>query len=392
MNHEDYTYSATGQKLTVKHSVAQPNVTWVFGVKPDISQHQAIFAGHTDYLLGGSLIVKEGATKMLLFDGGYAKANRIDYANYGYTLFYYTQDHLGNNREVRNSQGGIQQTTDYYPFGGIITDTSGDQDIQPYKYNGKELDLMHGLNTYDYGARQYYSILGRWDRMDPMAEKYYSLSPYNYCGNNPIRFVDPDGKWEWDVNGNLLSEERDNEYTLSKFLNTSLYNASILLSTYRILHNDKNEYLKGGIVLNKDNLFIIQCDYTAPVVHNTKEAVIHYYHGNGEPADLGDESTAELMSSPEFKRNHNAIITEGRDKNAFAVNMTNKTFHIGRTNVKYHVNNGNQSSSVTYTLFNNDRFIDPLDIGIETGGTPYEYKTRTVIYFFKPIKGHKKHK
>lgn len=150
--------------------------------------------------------------------------------------------------------------------------------------------------------------------------------------------------------------------------------------------------MKGGIVLNKDNLFIIQCDYTAPVVHNTKEAVIHYYHGNGEPADLGDESTAELMSSPEFKRNHNAIITEGRDKNAFAVNMTNKTFHIGRTNVKYHVNNGNQSSSVTYTLFNNDRFIDPLDIGIETGGTPYEYKTRTIIYFFKPIKGHKKHK
>ena len=31
--------------------------------------------------------------------------------------------------------------------------------LQPYKYNGKELDLMHGLNTYDYGARQYDPIL-----------------------------------------------------------------------------------------------------------------------------------------------------------------------------------------------------------------------------------------
>ena len=67
-------------------------------------------------------------------------------------------------------------------------------DLQPYKYNGKELDKMHGLNTYDYGARQYYSILGRWDRVDPLCEKYYSISPYAYCRNNPVKFVDPDGK------------------------------------------------------------------------------------------------------------------------------------------------------------------------------------------------------
>ena len=44
--------------------------------------------------------------------------------------------------------------------------------VQPFKYNGKELDLMHGLNTYDYGARQYYSVIPIWDRVDPLAEKY----------------------------------------------------------------------------------------------------------------------------------------------------------------------------------------------------------------------------
>ena len=71
-------------------------------------------------------------------------------------------------------------------------------DIQPYKYNGKELDLMHGLNTYDYGARQYNPVTGRWDRMDPLSEKYYNVSPYNYCMNNPIMFLDPDGR---DPNG-----------------------------------------------------------------------------------------------------------------------------------------------------------------------------------------------
>ena len=66
--------------------------------------------------------------------------------------------------------------------------------LQPYKYNGKEFDRMHGLNTYDYGARQYIPALPSWDRIDPLAEEYYSVSPYAYCNNNPIRFIDPDGR------------------------------------------------------------------------------------------------------------------------------------------------------------------------------------------------------
>ena len=66
--------------------------------------------------------------------------------------------------------------------------------LQPYKYNGKEFDRMHGLNTYDYGARQYSPVLPSWDRIDPLAEEYYSVSPYAYCNNNPIRFIDPDGR------------------------------------------------------------------------------------------------------------------------------------------------------------------------------------------------------
>ena len=53
---------------------------------------------------------------------------------------------------------------------------------------------MHGLNTYDYGARQYNSLLGRWDRIDPLCEKYYSVSPYAYCANNPIMLVDEGGQ------------------------------------------------------------------------------------------------------------------------------------------------------------------------------------------------------
>ncbi len=54
--------------------------------------------------------------------------------------------------------------------------------------------MMSGLNSYDYGTRQYYSVLPVWDRVDPLAEKFYHISPYAYCYDNPINFFDPDGR------------------------------------------------------------------------------------------------------------------------------------------------------------------------------------------------------
>ncbi len=75
-----------------------------------------------------------------------------------------------------------------------------------YKYNGKELNEELGLNWYDYGARNYQADLGRWFNVDPLAEKYFNVSSYNYCVNNPIVFVDPKGEEIWiyydDENGN----------------------------------------------------------------------------------------------------------------------------------------------------------------------------------------------
>ena len=99
-----------------------------------------------------------------------------------------------------DADGTVEQIINYYPFGAPFADPEAvvDADLQPYKYNGKELDRMHGLDTYDYGARLYNPILGRWDRMDPMAERKPWQSPYVYGRNNPIRYADPDGKDDWD--------------------------------------------------------------------------------------------------------------------------------------------------------------------------------------------------
>ena len=118
------------------------------------------------------------------------------------------RDHLGNIREVLDANGAVCQYTNYYAFGApfCMPGTYMGASLQPYKYNGKELDLMHGLNTYDYGARQYYPVVPVWDRMDPLCEKYYGMSPYAYCANNPMRYIDSDGNaikiWYKDKNGN----------------------------------------------------------------------------------------------------------------------------------------------------------------------------------------------
>jgi hypothetical protein len=56
---------------------------------------------------------------------------------------------------------------------------------------------MHGYDTYDYGARGYYAAMARFTSVDPLCEKYYSISPYAYCAGNPIRFIDPNGEEIW---------------------------------------------------------------------------------------------------------------------------------------------------------------------------------------------------
>ena len=139
----------------------------------------------TDYC--GNMIYENGQLSKILTDVGY-----ITLANSTPTYHYYLQDHLGNNRVVIDEHGQVEQVNHYYAFGGLMGESTGGG-AQSYKYNGKELDRMHGLDWYDYGARHYDAVLGRWLCVDPLAEKYKSIGGYVYCIGNPIKLIDIDG-------------------------------------------------------------------------------------------------------------------------------------------------------------------------------------------------------
>ena len=66
------------------------------------------------------------------------------------------------------------------------------------RFTGKEKDSESG--HYYFGARYFMPTLSIWNSVDPMADKYPSLSPYNYCAWNPIKIVDPDGRDDWEIN------------------------------------------------------------------------------------------------------------------------------------------------------------------------------------------------
>ena len=163
-----YTYAADGTKLKTVHKTGSTTTT-------------------TDYC--GNVVYENGVQKLLLTDEGYVTLSDSKY-------HYYLKDHQGNNRVVINQSGTVEETNHYYPFGGVFA-SSGN--VQPYKYNGKELDAKKGLNWYDYGARHYDAALGRFTTVDPSAENYYSTSPFTYCLNNPLNYIDPLGTDTVDV-------------------------------------------------------------------------------------------------------------------------------------------------------------------------------------------------
>jgi len=172
----------------------------------------------------------------------------------------------------------------------------------PYTFSGKEKDAETGYGYF--GARYYDSGLSIWLSVDPMSDKYPSMSPYNYCANNPVILVDPDGR---------------------------------------------------DIMIIGD---------PPKMISNLRQAINHYYFGGGKSVEINPIILFTLFATDDFKKHHENILngTTKSDDGDFPVDMTYEKdgFFIGNTNVYYKVVHDLKTglSSVTYSIFENDGFWD----------------------------------
>ena len=192
-----YVYDATGQKLRVNY---HPSQTATTGLQVD-------YCGNVQY--------ESGTLKRILVEGGY-----VSFSGGTPYYHYYLQDHLGSNRVVMNkTTGATIQVNHYYPYGGLFANSTNVAGLY-YKFNGKEIDHRYNLELTDYGARFYDALRASWLTMDPLCEKYYDLSPYAMCGDNPVNAVDKDGR-----DYNVYKNTKEKTYTIKADYHTTKYAA-----------------------------------------------------------------------------------------------------------------------------------------------------------------------
>lgn len=208
-------------------SIGGGTITYIYDAT-GVKQRKVAGTTTTDY--AGNYMYKNNVLQFFNHPEGYVDNNAGTYKYH-----YQYKDHLGNIRLSYFNNGTalspsvvISEENNYYPFGlehkGYNNLVNGSE--HPYKYNGKEHNEELGLDWYDFGARNYDAALGRWMNIDPLAEQMRRHSPYNYAFNNPVFFIDPDGKAPEDFvlgqNGNIYWDDNANSQATTQAGDTYL--------------------------------------------------------------------------------------------------------------------------------------------------------------------------
>ena len=149
---------------------------------------------------------------------------------------------------------------------------------------------MHGLNTYDYGARQYNPVTARWDRIDPLSEKYMPYSPYAYCANNPVKFIDPDGK-KIQLCGKGAAELLQHINSLSKIQYTIDAKGFLTATSITVDRNSSkySEWLDKGI--KEDNNVMVHIGKSVKNEKGELESIDNYGGGATTSESEGNDIT-----------------------------------------------------------------------------------------------------
>jgi RHS repeat-associated core domain len=170
-------------------STVKANYTYL----SDGTKAKALNASSAGYDYAGSFTYSHASngTKTLesvAFGGG--RIRKTDSSSYA--VNYHITDHLGSVRAIVNASGSVVEQNDYYPFGTRHPNGLTQLSANRWRFSGKEEQDAFGIAYSDFGAR-FYDRSAAWTAIDPMAEKYYAVSPYAYCAGNPINLMDPDG-------------------------------------------------------------------------------------------------------------------------------------------------------------------------------------------------------
>ncbi|WP_246830097.1 RHS repeat domain-containing protein, partial [Prevotella sp. HMSC073D09] len=168
-------------------------------------------------------------------------------------IFFYHSDHLGSTSYITDAKANITQFDAYLPYGELLVDEHSSSEEMLYKFNGKELDEETGL--YYYGARYMNPVTSLWYGVDPLAEKYHNVGGYVYCAENPIKYLDTDGRriviHYQDKNGNQKTYIFTG-YRGKKVFTSLMFSSSRILlqhiTTMLIMVGEKILYLRQPVI------------------------------------------------------------------------------------------------------------------------------------------------
>lgn len=209
--------------------------------------------------------------------------------------FYYHSDHLGSAAYLTDDAGQETQTLNYLPYGEEWVDIQSglDPNLGQYTFNGKEKDYESGLHYY--GARYYSSeLLTGWLSVDPMMDKYPSLSPYNYCAWNPVRLIDPDGceagdyydkngKWLFNDgidDGKIYVEDQENGKYMGP-LKQPMYREAGVEESVEAVFSGEATAKSNGTCGSEGKLEILQHCSDGNIYTRLSQDAISGPHGNG---------------------------------------------------------------------------------------------------------------
>ena len=198
-NRVDFAYHGEQVRFDASASIDPDSFSplrFEWSVNGTLSSLEPIFTWIPDLSRGTSQTVH---IKIIDDAGLYAEELRVYSVSPASRRFYYMKDHLGSVRATIDEFANVVHYSDYYPFGMQMPGRVMENESPSERFTGHELDPETGL-IYA-GARFYDPELGRWNRPDPLADKYPGWSAYNYTLNNPVNSFDPDGNYVVFING-----------------------------------------------------------------------------------------------------------------------------------------------------------------------------------------------